>query len=78
MTPDEQPKRRRRRVETPLPEGERLVRLATVCRMVETPVRSLQRLVSAGQFPRPAMYMGRSPRWKLSVIQAFIEGRWKG
>jgi predicted DNA-binding transcriptional regulator AlpA len=36
-------------------------------------VRMTQRLVSAGQLPKP-VYVGRLPRWNAAVVKAYVGG----
>lgn len=74
MTAPAQVATKRRREAAELPEGDRLVRKATVCRMVDVPARSLDRAIAAGQFPRATHRLGKSPRWKLSMIERYIAG----
>ena len=35
--------------------------------------RTLERLRAAGKFPKPAMTIGRSPRWHAADVRAWIE-----
>jgi predicted DNA-binding transcriptional regulator AlpA len=37
-------------------------------------VRTLERLASAGKFPRPDAYAGKCPLWTRSTLETWIEG----
>ncbi|WP_176701908.1 helix-turn-helix transcriptional regulator [Gilliamella sp. GillExp13] len=33
---------------------------------------TLDKWVAKGEFPRPDLYLGRHPRWRLSTINAYL------
>ena len=33
---------------------------------------TLDKWVSAGKFPKPDLYLGRHPRWRLSTVNAYL------
>ncbi len=58
-----------------LPEGvtARLWRLETVALTLGVDRRTVERLRSAGRFPRPDIVIGRMPLWRPATIDAWIE-----
>jgi len=47
-------------------------RKATVCRMVDISTRTLDRLISAGRFPRPDAHAGRAPLWRRGTLELWL------
>ncbi len=47
-------------------------RKATAAESLGISVRTLERLASAGKFPRPDAHAGRCPLWKRSTLEAWI------
>ncbi|OCF97130.1 hypothetical protein A9G08_09830 [Gilliamella sp. wkB195] len=45
---------------------------AQVCAYISIDDRTLDRWVSAAKFPKPDLYLGRHPRWKLSTVNAYL------
>ena len=57
----------------PLSEAVITWRLDAVAKALGVSRRSLERLRSAGRFPRP-MHIGKTPLWKPETIRAWVEG----
>lgn len=58
----------------PSPSVERLLlRLDEVARSLGFTERTLNRLRSAGKFPKPDVQVGRMPLWKPATVRAWIE-----
>jgi predicted DNA-binding transcriptional regulator AlpA len=47
-------------------------RKATAAKLVGISVRTLERLASAGRFPRPDAHAGRCPLWIRSTLESWI------
>ncbi len=61
--------------ESPTPSVERLTwRLEDVATSLGVSRRAIERLRSAGQFPRPDAIIGRMPLWRPQTIRSWIEG----
>ncbi len=61
---------------TAIPESAVLLTLDQVCEMVQFAKRTIQRMVSAEQFPRPIHFgqSGSKPaRWLRSEIEAWVQ-----
>lgn len=46
---------------------------AQVCEYIAVDNTTLDKWVAADKFPKPDLYLGRNPRWKLSTINAYLE-----
>lgn len=46
---------------------------AKVCDYVDIDNTTVDKWVAANKFPKPDLYLGRNPRWKLSTINAYLE-----
>lgn len=46
---------------------------AQTCGYISIDDRTLDRWVNLNKFPKPDLYLGRYPRWKLSTINAYLE-----
>lgn len=46
---------------------------AQTCGYISIDDRTLDRWVASHKFPKPDLYLGRYPRWKLSTINAYLE-----
>lgn len=58
----------------PLAATERLLRKPEVMELVGLASSTLYKYIRAGQFPRPLQRVGRINQWRLSEIQAYIDG----
>lgn len=38
------------------------------------PRRTIEKLISSGEFPRPTRYVGKRPYWLPSVVRQWVEG----
>lgn len=45
---------------------------AQVCAYISIDDRTLDRWVASDKFPKPDLYLGRHPRWKLSTVNAYL------
>lgn len=43
------------------------------CGYISIDDRTLDRWVKSKAFPKPDLYLGRSPRWRLSTINTYLE-----
>lgn len=57
---------------------ERLLKFAEVEKKVSFGRTTIYKLIREGTFPRPLKLTLNSSRWKLSEIQAFINGEYQG
>lgn len=57
---------------------ERLLRFREVEKKVSFGRTTIYKLIREGTFPRPLKLTLASSRWRLSDIQAFIDGKYKG
>lgn len=53
---------------------ERLVDMSTVAKMLQRSRATIYRDIGRNEFPSP-LKLGRSSRWKLSEVMAYIEAR---
>lgn len=58
-------------------EALKLLSVAQVAELLGVSQRQLRRLVQSGQFPHRDIVLGRSPRWRVATIEAFVAGRWQ-
>ena len=56
---------------SPLPQH---VGTKDVTTALGTSDRNLRRLIQAGKFPKPDLRLGRMLKWKVTTIEAFLEG----
>ena len=54
-----------------------LIDIKEVARRLSVSRQTVMRLVEAGQFPRP-IHVGRSLRWRLADVQAWIDEQQQG
>jgi hypothetical protein len=57
---------------------EYLLGKADICRVVAISERTLQSMMSSGEFSKPDLYLGDLPRWKISTYQAWLRKRLRG
>jgi predicted DNA-binding transcriptional regulator AlpA len=50
-----------------------LLRISDLVRFLVCDRRTIERLRASGKLPRPDLSIGRSPRWRASTIQAWVE-----
>jgi predicted DNA-binding transcriptional regulator AlpA len=50
-----------------------LLRISDLERFLVCDRRTIERLRAAGKLPRPDILIGRSPRWRASTIQTWVE-----
>ena len=43
------------------------------CGYISIDDRTLDRWVASHKFPKPDLYLGRYPRWRLSTVNAYLE-----
>lgn len=58
----------------PEADPDRLWGIADVGRYLHVSRRGVERLRAAGRLPRPAIVIGRMPRWKAETIRRWIDG----
>lgn len=46
-----------------------------VCMALDISTRTLQSMVSAGEFPAPDTRIGPHPKWRLSTVNSWIDQR---
>lgn len=46
-----------------------------VCEYIGIDDTTLDKWVARGAFPKPDLYLGRSPRWKLSTLVKFSDAK---
>lgn len=44
-----------------------------ICEYISIDDRTLDRWVASDKFPKPDLYLGRHPRWKLSTVNTYLE-----
>ncbi len=57
----------------PAPAVEPLLSKRDVAAALGCEIRTVERLASAGRFPRPDVRVGRLPRWKAETIRRWID-----
>ena len=64
-----------RRPDTPRPATplEPLLSIVETAEILNVSRRSLERLIAAGQFPKPDLRIGRMPRWHRKTLREFTE-----
>ncbi len=72
---DKEPRGKKPRGEPPqLPSGcEALLTKAQICAALGVSLRTLQGMVSGGEFPREDLRLGVLPRWRVRTLNAWIE-----
>lgn len=55
------------------PALEPLLKLDDVARLLNCCRRSVESLRASGHFPRPDAMIGRSPRWRVATVNAWID-----
>lgn len=62
----------------PLPPGcDALLGKAQLCFALDISIRSLQSMLSAGEFPPPDTRLGVCPKWRVGTLNAWIAERCK-
>ena len=55
-----------------------LLSIDDLARVLNCGRRSVERMLSSGQLPRPDLRLGRMPRWRAVTVQDWIDGQVAG